>query len=75
MNQILGDLNNVYALVYLDNSLIFPCTEEKLWKHKDMVFNRFTKLKYHVKHKKFELFSKKFGFFSHTVSDAGVFVV
>ena len=40
-----------------------------------MVFNRFSKFKYHVKHKKYELFSKKVEFLGHTISAAGVSVV
>ena len=40
-----------------------------------MVFNRLYKFNYHVKCKKYELFFKKFDFFGHTVSVAGVGVV
>ena len=40
-----------------------------------MVFDRLAQFKYHVKHKKCELFSDKVEFLGHTVSDAGVGVV
>ena len=40
-----------------------------------MVFDRLAQFKYHVKHKKCELFSKKSKFLGHTVSAAGVGIV
>ena len=40
-----------------------------------MVFDRLTKLKYHTKHKKCELLSKKVEFFGHTLSAAVVGIV
>ena len=67
MNQLLGDLNDVYALVYLNNILIFSYTEEEHWKHVHMVFDRLAQFKYHVKHKKCELFFKKVELLGHTV--------
>ena len=38
MNQLLGDLVDVCALVYLDDILIFSCTKEEHQKHVYMVF-------------------------------------
>ena len=40
-----------------------------------MVFDRLAQSKYHVKHKKYELFSEKVEFLGHTVLAAGVGVV
>ena len=40
-----------------------------------MVFDRLAKFKYHVKHKKCELFSKKLEFLGHTLSAAGGSIV
>ena len=40
-----------------------------------MVFDRLAQFKYHVKHKKCELFSEKVEFLGHTVFAAGVGVV
>ena len=40
-----------------------------------MAFDRLAQFKYHVKHKKCELFSMKVEFLGHTVSPAGVGVV
>ena len=40
-----------------------------------MVFDILAKFKYHVKHKKCQLFSKKVEFLSHTVLAAGVGIV
>ena len=37
-----------------------------------MVFDSLTKFKYHAKHKKCKLFSKKAEFLGHTISAAGV---
>ena len=60
-NQLLGDPVDVCALVYLDDILIFSRTEEKNWKHVDMVFDQLAKLK------KCKVFSKKVEFLGHTV--------
>ena len=75
MNQLLGDLVDVCALVYLDDILFFSRTEEEHRKHVRMVFDKLAQSKYHVKRKKCELFSEKFEFLGHTVSAAGVGVV
>ena len=75
MSQIIEDLVDVYALVYLDNTLIFSHTEEEYQKHICMTFDRVAKFKYYVKCKKCELFSKKFEFLGHTILAAGVGIV
>ena len=75
MNQLLGDLVDVCALVYLDDIIIFSHTEEEHRKHVCMVFDRLAQFKYHVSSKKCELFSKKVEFLGHTVSAAGVGIV
>ena len=40
-----------------------------------MVFEKFAQFEYHVKHKKYKLFSEKVEFFGHTILAAGVGVV
>ena len=40
-----------------------------------MLFDRLAKLKYHVKHKKCELFSKKVKFLGHIISADGIGIV
>ena len=40
-----------------------------------MVFDRLAQFKYHVMHKKCELFWEKVQFFGHTVSAAGIGIV
>ena len=75
MNWLLGDLVDVCALLYLDDILIFSHTKKEHQKHICMVFDRLAQFKYHVKHKKCELFSDKVEFLGHTVSAAGVGVV
>ena len=72
MHQLLGDLVDVCRLVCLDDILIFLYTKEEHWKHIYKVVDRLAKFKYHVRHKKCELFSKKVEFLGHTVSAAGV---
>ena len=66
---------DVYALVDLDNILIFSYTEEEYLKHVHMVFDRLAQFKYHVKCKKCKLFSEKVEFLGHTILAAGVCVV
>ena len=75
MNQLLGDLVDICALVYLDDILIFSHTEEEHWKHVRMVFDRLTKFKYHVKRKKCELFLEKVEFLGHNILAALVGIV
>ena len=75
MNQLLGDLVDICALVCLDDILIFSHTEEEHQKHVHMVFDKLAQSKYHVKCKKCELFSEKVEFLGRTVSAAGVGIV
>ena len=75
MNQLFGDLVDVYALIYLDDILIFSYTKEKYQKHIYIVFDRLVKFKYHVKCKRCELFSKKIKFLGHTISVAGICII
>ena len=59
----------------MDNILIFSYTEEEYQKHVYMIFDKLAQSKYHVKHKKCELFSEKVEFLGHTVSAASVGIV
>ena len=61
--------------MYLDDILIFLHPEEEYQKNVYMVFDRLSKFKYHVKLKKYKLFSEKIEFLSHTVSATGVGIV
>ena len=75
MYQILGNLVDIYTLVYLDNTPIFPHTKEEHQKHVCIVFDRLAKFKYHVKSKNCKLFSKKVEFLGNTASAAGIGIV
>ena len=76
MNQLLGDLVDVYTLVYLNDIIIFfSHTKEEHWKHVHIVFDRLAAFKYYVKCKKCELFSKIVEFLGHTISAANAGVV
>ena len=72
MNQLLGDLVDICALVYLDGIIIFLYIEEEYQKHVHMVFDRIAQFQYHVKCNKCELFFKMVEFLVHTVSTAGI---
>ena len=74
-NQFLGDLIDVCVLVYLDDIFIFSYTEEEYQKHIDRVFDRLAQFKYHVKHKKCELFSEQVEFLGQTILADGVGIV
>ena len=56
----------------MDDILVFSRTEKEHRKHVHMVFDRLNQFKYHVKHKKCELFSEKAEFLSHTVLAVGI---
>ena len=75
MNQLLGNLVDVYAIGLLGWYSYLSHTEEEHWKHIYMVFDRLAKFKYHVKYKKCKLFSKKVEFLGHTILAAGVGIV
>ena len=75
MNQLLSDLVDGCALVYLDDIFIFFLYWIRRSKDIHIVFDRLAQFKYHVKYKECELFSDKAEFFGHTVSAAGVGIV
>ena len=75
MNQLLGELVDVYALVNLDDTLIFLHTKEEHWKHVQMVFVRLAQFNYHFKHNKCMLFSEKVKSLGHTASAVGIGIV
>ena len=72
---MLGDLIDVYVLVYLDDILIFSKTRAEHEKHVRLVFDRLAANQFHVKRKKCELFLPKFEFLGHQVSASGVEVI
>ena len=71
--KLLADLVCICALVYLDNILIFSYTEEDHQKYVCIVSDGLAK--YHVKHKKCKLSSKKVNFLGHVVSAAVVGII
>ena len=75
MNQLLGDLVDGCALVYLDDILIFLCSKEEHRKHVHIAFHRLAEFKYYVKHKNSELYSEKVEILGYTVSTAGIGIV
>ena len=75
MNQLLGNLVYICALLDLDDILIFSQTKEEHQKHICMVFDRLAQFKYHVKRKKSELFSKKVEFLGHTILTADIGII
>ena len=48
MNQLPGDLLDVYALIYLNGIVIFSGIEKKHLKHVNMVFDKLAKFKYYI---------------------------
>ena len=74
MNQLLGDLVDVCALVYLDDILIFCLIKKRILKACIYGIYRLAQFKYNVKHKKCKLFSKKADFLA-TLSQLLVLVL
>ena len=59
INLILGDLVDVYILVYLDDVFIYLSMAEDHTKHVKTIFKWLVKSKLYLKHKKNALFYQK----------------
>ena len=72
MQNCLGELNLTYALIYLDNIVIFSDTEKEYVKHLAAVFEQFWEHCLKLKPSKCHFFRKKINYLSHHISAEGM---
>ena len=49
MQNMLGELNLMYCIIYLDDVIVFSCTQEELLKCLQIIFERFCKFNLKLK--------------------------
>ena len=72
MQNCLGELNLTYALIYLDDVIIFPWTEEEHLTQLQAVFERFWEHGLKLKPSKCHFLRKEIAFLGHKVSEEGM---
>ena len=68
----LGELNLTYALIYLDNVIIYSCTEEEHLTHLRAVFERFWESGLKLKPSKCNFFCTEINYLGHMISAKGM---
>ena len=71
MQNTLGELNLTYCVIYLDDVIIFGCTEEEHLEHLCMVFERFWEFNLKLKPSKCSFFQLEIDYLAHHVSRWG----
>ena len=72
MQNCLGKLNLTYALIYLDDIIMYSCTEEEHLTRLRAVFKRFCKSGLKLKPSKCNFFRTEINYLGHTVSAKGM---
>ena len=72
MQNCLGELNLMYALIYLDDIVVFSDTEKEHVKHLAAVFECFRKHSLKLKLSKCEFFKKEINYLGHRMSADGM---
>ena len=72
MQNTLGELNLTYCVIYLDDVIVFGCTEEEHLEHLCMVFERFQEFNLKLKPSKCSFFQSEIIYLAHHVSQRGI---
>ena len=72
MQNCLGELNLTYALIYLDDVIVYSCTEEEHLTRLRAVFERFRESGLKLKPSKCNFFHAEINYLGHTVSAKGM---
>ena len=72
MQNILGELNLTYCMIYLDDVIVFGCTEEEHLEHLCIVFERFWEFNLKLKLSKCLFFQSEIIYLAHHVSQQGI---
>ena len=67
MQNTLGELNLMYCVIYLDDVIIFSCTEEEHLEHLRMVFKRFWEFNLKFKPSKYSFFQLEIVYLAHHI--------
>ena len=68
MQKTLGELNLTYCVIYLDDIIVFGCTEEEHLEHLHVVFERFWEFNLKLKPSKYSFFQSKIMYLAHHIS-------
>ena len=72
MQNCLGELNLIYALIYLDKVVVFPNTEVEYLKRLRAIFERFLEHGLKLKPTKCDFFKSEITYLGHQVSAKGI---
>ena len=72
MQNCLGELNLTYTLIYLDDVIVYSCTEEEHLTRLRAVFERFRESGLKLKPSKCNFFHMEINYLGHTVSAKGM---
>ena len=72
MQNTLGELNLTYCVIYLDDVIVFSCTEEEHLECLHMVFKRFWEFNLKLKPSKCSFFQSEIVYLAHHVSQRGI---
>ena len=72
MQNCLGELNLTYALIYLDDVIVYSCTEEEHLTRLRAMFERFWESGLKLKSSKCNFFRTEINYLGHTVSAKGM---
>ena len=72
MQNTLGELNLMYCVIYLDDVIVFGCTEKEHLEHLCVVFKRFWELNLKLKPSKCSFFQSEIVYLAHHVLRQGI---
>ena len=72
MQNTLGELNLMYCVIYLDDIIVFGCTEEEHLERLRMVFKRFWEFNLKLKPSKCSFFQSEIMYLAHHISQRGI---
>ena len=72
MQNILGELNLTYYVIYLDDIIVFGRMEEEHLEHLCMVFERFWKFNLKLKPSKCSFFQSEIVYLAHHILQSGI---
>ena len=67
MQDTLGELNLMYCVIYLDDVIVFGCTEEEHLEHLRVVFERFWEFNLKLKPSKCSFFQSEIMYLAHHI--------
>ena len=72
MQNTLGELNLMYCVIYLDDIILFGCTEEEHLEHLRVMFERFWELNLKLKPSKCSFFQSEIVYLAHHILWQGI---